>query len=563
MQLDRKRILITGGGSGIGLELARRLAHGNEVVIAGRDGAKLERARTETPALRMLKLDVTSEEEAQRAVSWLASELGGLDLLVNNAGFLRGYSLSAPDAATKSVEDVEVNLGGSIRMTRLALPLLEASSEGAVLVVSSAVALAAVPGFAVYAATKAALHSLARSLRAELKPSGVRVFEVLPPVVDTGPVKGLDVRRSHPRSSSTPSSQASRATGRRSASGRSSNSHRSPGSRPAWPTGSSSVRFALRQGAEGDPRERDGMIAVERMRGGERSTQRHSWAAYAACAWALVFAVPSFYWAAGGRVETAAIAADIQASGLSNPTVLALAGALKVLAGLIALALVGRWGRAVLLRGSVWAAGAVFLVYALANFVDHGLMEAGVRSVPHALGERALRWHLLLWDPWWLLGGTLSSSLRRGRFLPAWRAARRGLASSTRASRARKAAPAFVADRRGGRKDRPPLVEGPSRSLAAGLLCLRAFVGPGLLGLAGVVAVIGFLVEHFGLSGVDLDVDHRAVGLRDLDAVDDVAVLVVELDLPGRAGNCGDRRAPCLRGTHGCLRPQRLRLRGS
>jgi uncharacterized oxidoreductase len=92
-----------------------------------------------------------------------------------------------------AVEDVEVNLLGALRMTRLALPLLDASSAGAVLFLSSAVALAAVPGFAVYAATKAAVHSLARSLRAELKPRGIRVFEALSPVVDTGPVQELDV----------------------------------------------------------------------------------------------------------------------------------------------------------------------------------------------------------------------------------------------------------------------------------------------------------------------------------------------------------------------------------
>jgi uncharacterized oxidoreductase len=198
MTLERKRILITGGGSGIGLELARRLADANQVVIAGRDEATLERARAETPALRTLRLDVTSEEDGHRAIAWLSSELGGLDLLVNNAGLLRGYPLSAPAAEANSVEDVDVNVGGSIRMTRLALPLLEASEQGAVLFVSSAVALAAVPGFAVYAATKAALHSLARSLRAELKGRGIRVFEVLPPVVDTGPVVGLDVPKLAP-----------------------------------------------------------------------------------------------------------------------------------------------------------------------------------------------------------------------------------------------------------------------------------------------------------------------------------------------------------------------------
>ena len=198
MKLEDKKILITGGGSGIGLELARRLAATNQVVIAGRDEAKLEHARAATPTLRTRRLDVTSEVEAGNALEWIANELGGLDLLVNNAGLLRGYPLSSAEAAKNSVEDVEVNLGGVLRTTCLALPLLKASPEGAVLFMSSAVALAAVPGFAVYAATKAAVHSLARSLRAELASSRIRVFDVLPPVVDTGPVQALDVPKLSP-----------------------------------------------------------------------------------------------------------------------------------------------------------------------------------------------------------------------------------------------------------------------------------------------------------------------------------------------------------------------------
>jgi uncharacterized oxidoreductase len=198
MRLSAKRVLITGGGSGIGLELARRLADDNQVVIAGRDEARLARARVDTPALTARRLDVTSEDEARDAIAWLENEFGGLDLLVNNAGLLRDYAFDDPDAAAKSSEDIEANVLGAIRMTRLALPLLRASGDAAVVYISSAVALAAVPGFSVYAATKAAVHSLARSLRAELKPSGIRVFEVLPPVVDTGPVRDLDVPKLPP-----------------------------------------------------------------------------------------------------------------------------------------------------------------------------------------------------------------------------------------------------------------------------------------------------------------------------------------------------------------------------
>ena len=128
----------------------------------------------------MRSLDITSEDEAREGIEWLTAELGGLDVLVNNAGLLRGYALDDGDAAAKSSEDVDVNLLGTLRMTRLALLLLRASAESAVVYISSVVALGAVPGFAVYAATKAAVHSLARSLRAELAPSNIRVFEVLP-----------------------------------------------------------------------------------------------------------------------------------------------------------------------------------------------------------------------------------------------------------------------------------------------------------------------------------------------------------------------------------------------
>jgi uncharacterized oxidoreductase len=200
MKLVGKRILITGGGSGIGLELARRLAGRNRVVIAGRDEARLERARVDTPALATRRLDVTSENDASAAMDWIEGELGGLDVLVNNAGLLRAYTLADADASARSSEDVQVNLLGVLRMTRLSLPLLGAGTEGAVVFMSSAMALAAVPGYAVYAATKAAVHSLARSLRAELASSSIRVFEVLPPLVDTGPVSEVDVPKISPGS---------------------------------------------------------------------------------------------------------------------------------------------------------------------------------------------------------------------------------------------------------------------------------------------------------------------------------------------------------------------------
>jgi short-subunit dehydrogenase involved in D-alanine esterification of teichoic acids len=184
MRLAERRILITGGGSGIGLALARALAPENTVVIAGRDERKLEEARASTPRLRTLRLDVTSEEDARRAIGWVDEHLGGLDLLVNSAGVFRSGGFDEPGAEQAAFEEVEINLLGSVRMTRLALPLLRRSDDAAVVLLSSALALVSSPRMAVYAATKAAIHSLARSLRTELD-GQVKVFDVLPPWVES------------------------------------------------------------------------------------------------------------------------------------------------------------------------------------------------------------------------------------------------------------------------------------------------------------------------------------------------------------------------------------------
>ena len=198
MNLENKRVLITGGGSGIGLELALRLADSNRVVIAGRSTTRLAAAHARDRRLLPVQLDVTSEDSAANVIDCLRSDFGGLDLLVNSAGVMSDDVLTSPTAEATTAEELAVNVEGSIRMTRLALPLLTASPQSGIVFLSSAVALTAVPHFSVYAATKAAVHSFARSLRAELADTNVGVFEVLPPLVDTDLARGLDVPKLPP-----------------------------------------------------------------------------------------------------------------------------------------------------------------------------------------------------------------------------------------------------------------------------------------------------------------------------------------------------------------------------
>ncbi len=132
-------------------------------------------------------------------------------------------------------------------------------------------------------------------------------------------------------------------------------------------------------------------------------------AAYAACAWAVVFGAISFYWAAGGRVGADTISAEVtRLPGIV--LVLWIVGFAKVVAALLALALVRDWGRAIprrLLLISAWATGAGLILYGAVPIAVRGLMAIGVIDTPASMHGTLARWHLLLWDPWWLLGGLL------------------------------------------------------------------------------------------------------------------------------------------------------------
>ena len=142
-----------------------------------------------------------------------------------------------------------------------------------------------------------------------------------------------------------------------------------------------------------------------------RPSQGKDWAAYAAAVWAFAFAAVSAYWALGGQVGIQTLAADLTRVPLANdPGVVWGTAGLKALAGTLALALVRPWGRLLSQRAliaSVWSAGLLLTLYGGASLVDHGTMVIGLRDTPQILGERAARWHLLLWDPVWLLGGVL------------------------------------------------------------------------------------------------------------------------------------------------------------
>jgi Protein of unknown function (DUF3995) len=137
-----------------------------------------------------------------------------------------------------------------------------------------------------------------------------------------------------------------------------------------------------------------------------------AWAAYAACALALLYAVPSFYWGLGGTAGLDTVGGAIEELARTrDPASVALgigAGVLKVAGALLALALIRPWGRAIprrLLVGAAWAASMVLTAYGGLLVAVGALVLTGLISTSGPVDRTALRWHVLLWDLWFLVWG--------------------------------------------------------------------------------------------------------------------------------------------------------------
>ncbi|GAB7551477.1 SDR family oxidoreductase [Novosphingobium sp. 11B] len=186
MKLSGNTILITGGATGIGLELAQRLSEGNQVIICGRSQASLQKAKTQVPALVTRICDVADHDSRRAMVEWLSTEHPTLNVLINNAGVQARRDFTTNSAIDSLDQEVAINLTAPIHLIADLLPALRQRADACIVNVTSGLAFSPMADVPVYCATKAALHSFTLSLRHQLKATGVRVIELAPPIVDTG-----------------------------------------------------------------------------------------------------------------------------------------------------------------------------------------------------------------------------------------------------------------------------------------------------------------------------------------------------------------------------------------
>jgi NAD(P)-dependent dehydrogenase (short-subunit alcohol dehydrogenase family) len=180
----KKTAFVTGASSGMGKEIAKRLiSDGFQVYVAARNVEKM--ADLAKLGARTLKMDVSREDQIKAAVATIQSEAGGVDVLVNNAGFgLYGPVEDVP--IDEARYQFEVNVFGAARLTQLLLPAMRERKSGTIINITSMGGKIYTLLGAWYHATKHALEGWSDCLRLELAPFGIRVVVIEPGLIETG-----------------------------------------------------------------------------------------------------------------------------------------------------------------------------------------------------------------------------------------------------------------------------------------------------------------------------------------------------------------------------------------
>lgn len=171
---------------GIGLEMARQLLReGARVLVCSRNMTQLEEVKRKHPSLNIVQCDVTDRSAVDHLLSESKKQLGGVDMLINNAAIYRRFSIFEDYALEKQFQEIDINVKGVIQTTSLFLPELMRGKEPVLINLTSPAAFVPLANAPVYSASKAAVSSYTVSVRYQLRRSEVRVVLLCPPAVDT------------------------------------------------------------------------------------------------------------------------------------------------------------------------------------------------------------------------------------------------------------------------------------------------------------------------------------------------------------------------------------------
>ena len=191
MKLKDKSILITGGTSGIGLELVKQLATHNSVIVISRKGTLPEELYKGKFPVTLYHADIGDKSSLETVMDKILRTHSTLDVLINNAAVQFTPNFLSNDFNYDSIQaEINTNFTAVCHLTYLCLPLLRAANSASILNVNSGLAIQPKTGSAIYCATKSAMDSLSNSLSYQFAGSSVRVQQVFLPLVDTAMTEG-------------------------------------------------------------------------------------------------------------------------------------------------------------------------------------------------------------------------------------------------------------------------------------------------------------------------------------------------------------------------------------
>ncbi len=187
LKLKDNTILITGGGSGIGLELTKTLLQmGNTIIICGRSEKKLQLAKNDVPLVHTIQCDVSDQKQRENLFSQVTNEHPRLNILINNAVIVNYLKIQDKNYSAALVDqEIQTNFIGPVGLIKLFLPHLSHHKNSAIINMTTGLVYAPHADMPGYCASKAALHSYTQSLRLQLKDNPIKIIEVMMTAVDT------------------------------------------------------------------------------------------------------------------------------------------------------------------------------------------------------------------------------------------------------------------------------------------------------------------------------------------------------------------------------------------
>ncbi len=185
MRLNKNKILITGATAGIGEALLDKFIRmDNQVIAVGRNAQKLKELAQKDERIIPFECDISKAEDLDLLIMFVEQEHPDTNILINNAGIQYNYHFAEETQLLGKIEkEINVNLLAPLKLIALLLPVLKVNENAAVVNVSSGLGLVPKRQAPVYCGTKAGIHIFSKALRYQLE--HIKVFEIIPPLVDT------------------------------------------------------------------------------------------------------------------------------------------------------------------------------------------------------------------------------------------------------------------------------------------------------------------------------------------------------------------------------------------